>query len=274
MNQYDFVSAVNAIAARNPTYRTGGIGKDGTCDCIGATMGAMYALGKPKYPLHSSNYFARYQTVDLQKIKNENDCYVGMQVYKSRPDTGQLNARYAAGGTHHAGDSLDYYHAGVVISVSPFVILHCTSGGGLSGFRRDTNLKGGWDFGGKVKGVDYSEDQKGGLVILAAIYDAQVVTTGGHLNFRSAPRTGGTDIGDIPNGTLLQVLEETNADWSKVFWGGREGYVQSGYLSRIEGNTSSGADTEANGDVETVTIALPRSVALAVLDAFNKGVGR
>lgn len=260
-----FVDELLKIEAKKPSYDLGGTGRDGTCDCIGATMGAMYALGQPKYALHSSNYFARYQTLDLQEIKSIADCYVGMEVYKSRLDDGKLNERYQSGGTHHAGDALDYYHAGVVISVSPFCILHCTSGGGVDGFTRDYNLKGGWDFGGKVKGIDYSGEakQQGGLIDVA-IYDAKVVTTGGHLNFRSAPRIGGTDIGDIPNGTLLQVLEETSAEWSKVHFEGRQGYVQSKYLARIDG----GIENE-EPDAESVTVVLPRSTAEKLLSALN-----
>ena len=44
-----------------------------------------------------------------------------------------------------------------------------------------------------------------------ALYDAQVVTSGGILNLRSEPRVAkATDIGDVPNGELLQVLEEMN----------------------------------------------------------------
>ena len=56
MTTQAFLNAVCAIADAAPSYREGGTGADGTCDCIGLVMGAMYALGRAKYDLHSSNY--------------------------------------------------------------------------------------------------------------------------------------------------------------------------------------------------------------------------
>jgi len=264
----DFVREFNSIADSNPVYGIRGTGKNGKCDCIGGTMGAMYALGRKKYDLHSSNYFARFQLTELHELYSADDCYIGQQVLKARGDTSRLDDRYHPGGAYYNGDMLDYYHAGVVVSVNPLQIRHCTSGGGVNGFTTDTKL-GKWSHGGKVKGIDYTaHTNEGSLTIMAAIYDAKVVTTGGHLNFRSAPRVGGTDIGDIPNGTLLQVLAETNEDWSKVFYSGREGYVQRKFLQPI---LPTGDDTEdVSGD--TVTIILPRSTAEKLYAALNNAL--
>ena len=36
-----FLSAVDAIQAEAPTYRSGGKAADGTCDCIGLIIGAL-----------------------------------------------------------------------------------------------------------------------------------------------------------------------------------------------------------------------------------------
>jgi hypothetical protein len=35
------MAAVEEIVAKAPTYRLGGDGSDGTCDCVGLLMGAM-----------------------------------------------------------------------------------------------------------------------------------------------------------------------------------------------------------------------------------------
>lgn len=136
-----------------------------------------------------------------------------------------------------------------------------------STFNEKTIRNGGWNAVGFPPWIDFGisneNQEQGGLVIMAALYDAKVVTSGGHLNFRSAPRIGGTDIGDIPNGSLLQVLDETNSEWSKVFWSGREGYVQSKYLARIYGSD------EVDESEENVTVVLPRSTAERLLSALN-----
>ena len=36
-----YVEGINSIYIEQPTYRTGGDGSDGTCDCIGMVRGAL-----------------------------------------------------------------------------------------------------------------------------------------------------------------------------------------------------------------------------------------
>ena len=40
-----YVEGVNSIYIEQPTYRTGGDGSDGTCDCIGMCRGALKRSG-------------------------------------------------------------------------------------------------------------------------------------------------------------------------------------------------------------------------------------
>ena len=148
----DLLEKVLDIESEQPLYRTGGTGKDGTCDCIGAVMGAMYRLGCAAYPLHSSNYFARYQTEELCEIADPAALKPGQVVYKAKDDPSGLHERYLPGGSYCTGDTRDYYHAGVVVSASPLIIVHCTSSGNVNGFTRDERI-GQWRFAGKVKGV-------------------------------------------------------------------------------------------------------------------------
>ena len=55
----EFLSAIEEIASENPSYRKGGSGFDGTCDCIGLIIGAL-ALAGFKWPgVHGSNWAAR-----------------------------------------------------------------------------------------------------------------------------------------------------------------------------------------------------------------------
>ena len=105
---------------------------------------------------------------------------------------------------------------------------------------------------------DYGEQEE-----MMALYDAQVVTSGGILNLRSEPRVAKTtDIGDVPNGELLQVLEETNDVWAKVVWKGQTGYVQRAFLAKV------GVE-EMENDVQ---ITLPRQMAEALMDALENAL--
>lgn len=98
---------------------------------------------------------------------------------------------------------------------------------------------------------------------MAALYDARVTTSGGILNIRSEPRVAkATDIGDIPNGEMLQVLEETSDVWAKVVWEGQTGYVQRAFLARI-------GNEEPEDEVQ---ISLPRQAAEMLLDLLENAL--
>ena len=98
---------------------------------------------------------------------------------------------------------------------------------------------------------------------MAALYDARVMTNGGILNIRSEPRVAkATDIGDIPNGELLQVLEETSDVWAKVVLEGQTGYVQRAFLARI-------GEEETDNEVQ---ISMPRTTAEMLLDLLENAL--
>ena len=219
MKNAEFVDRVRQIADSNPTYRTGGSGKDGTCDCIGLIIGA---LGK-KYDMHSSNYFARVQMRMLDSLVDESQLHIGSIVYKSRRDTADLNARYQAGGRYYNGDLLDYYHVGVVTAIEPVEITHCTSSGNINGIAYDTSIKP-WSHFGDLLDVtfDDTEDDIGMLY---------TVTTpnGKPVNLRMRPDKSSLKVGEIPAGEDVNVVEQADG-WSKVKWRGLNGYVMSEFL--------------------------------------------
>jgi len=228
----DFILAVQAISATpGLTYRTGGTGTDGTCDCIGLIMGAMYALGHPKYDLHSTNYFARWQMQTLAPV-SEVVLMPGMLLYKARTDAGDLHARYKdPGERYYNGDLRDWYHVGVVTSIRPFLeITHCTSGNGVDGIQIDTSTKG-WTHAGMLKGVDHSggateSEEETGIMT----YQAIVSTPDGMpLKMRAKPNANEKLYWKIPNGTRLTVTESAQG-WATVEWEGRLGYCMSQYL--------------------------------------------
>ena len=219
MTVADFLKQALAIADSAPVYREGGTGADGTCDCIGLVMGALYALGYGKYELHSSNYFARKQTDDLTALKEVSQLCPGMLVYKARTDTAQLNARYQPGGNCYNGDLLDYYHAGVVESVHPLSIVHCTSSAEINGIARDKIING-WTHCGMVRGLGETADAQ------TAVVTAQ---NGKPVNLRKRPDAHAPLLSRIAVGTQVRV-NETAQGWAKVNAGGETGYMMQEFL--------------------------------------------
>lgn len=269
-----FINNILEIQSRAPTYREGGVGADGTCDCIGLIMGAMYEAGHKKYDMHSSNYFARYQMQEMYTVSRPEHLFTGMIVYKAREDTSQLNARYQPGGTHHGGDSLDYYHVGVVLTANPLAIIHCTSGGGVDGITVDSSI-GKWSNGGRLKGVDYSNDGADAIEEEEETmepYTAKVTApSGSTVNMRSRPNQDGPIIVRVPIGAKVEV--QTNADgWARIVWNGTIGYMMSQFLVKVdfeEGSEEAQINAAMN---DLVTISIPRFAAEALMRAFTEVV--
>ena len=256
MNSVEFVSAVRKIAESKPTYRTGGTGKDGTCDCIGLIMGALGG----KWDIHSSNYFARMQMRSLDALVDENQLHPGSIVYKSRRDTSELNARYQAGGRYYTADLLDYYHVGVVTSIGPLEITHCTSSGNANGITTDTSIRG-WSHFGDLLDVDYTQEE---MVIMAQYRAAVTASSGSTVRMRKRPDGSAPEVARVPIGQTVDVLESAEG-WAKIRWNGTTGYMMGEFLRKLDFDT-----VETDG--ESITIAIPKSAAMAFFEAL-KGAG-
>lgn len=228
-----FIGRVKKIAEKDLRYKTGGTGKDDTCDCIGLIMGAMYELGHKKYDLHSTNYFARYQTMEMVTLRKGTPIYPGMILYKAKDNQDKLHGRYLPGGRYYTGDVLDYYHVGVVVRAKPLEIIECTEYGNVTGIVRSDTIKG-WDYGGKLRGVLYEgydgEDKEEEGEAMSVLYKARVATQEDPLTLRAT--ANGRKIGEIPKGAEVEVLAE--GEWARVRWGDALGYVAGRYLERIE----------------------------------------
>lgn len=267
-----FINNILEIQSRSPTYREGGVGADGTCDCVGLIMGAMYEAGVKKYDMHSTNYFARYQMQELYAVSRPEHLFTGMIVYKAREDTSQLNARYQPGGRYYTGDMLDYYHVGVVLSANPLSIIHCTSGGGVDGINVDSTM-GKWSNGGRLKGVDYSND--GADIIeeeetmepyTAIVSNGKAGTT--TVNMRSRPNPDGPIIVRVPIGAKVDV--QTKADgWARIVWNGTIGYMMTQFLVKAGSETDTAESVQPDAS-DLVTLTIPRSAAEALMQALQE----
>lgn len=236
-----FLAAVQSIVSERPTYRNGGSAKDGTCDCIGLIIGAIRRAGGKWSGTHGSNYTARNV---MQSLTTPPPLELGSIVYKARgPDDAgyDLPATYAG----HK-DRLDYYHVGVVTSVNPLNITHCTSWSGGSGIKVDTAI-GKWGYGGRLKGLNY---EQAGETMKAWVY----ADSGSTVRLRKKADKGSVAIANVPVGAEVEVLEQ-GAEWSNISWATLTGFMQSDFI-RYE---KPAAD---NGD----TILAPRAKIQGIID--------
>lgn len=262
MTKHDFLEGVRRIAASNPSYRTGGDGSDGTCDCVGLIMGALGG----EFEIHSSNYFARRQMRSKDQLIDESQLHAGSIVYKSRRDRGDLNERYKEGGRYYDGDLLDYYHIGVVASIEPLTITHCTSTNNVNGITTDGTIRE-WSHFGDLLLVDYAEDtasETTATVDLAVVYSED----GKPVRMRSKPTTEGeyNTITKVPYSAPVRILEQAG-EWATVSWNGQRGYMMSKYL-RVIGTIPANPDPETEQE-ETVTITISANAAAELLKALG-----
>ncbi|NLB89792.1 MAG: hypothetical protein GX786_01030 [Clostridiales bacterium] len=138
-----FINGLLAIEKKNPTYRNGGVGLDGTCDCIGLAIGAFREAGIIWQGLKGTNYAARYTVTDLQPFKNNSQIVPGMWIFTGKQNSVNLPDKYQRGGSHDTGDYLDYSHVYFVVSVSPLVLIHCTKDGKIDGVTRINKVPAG-----------------------------------------------------------------------------------------------------------------------------------
>ena len=218
-----YLSNIETNVKRINEYKLGHDGSDGYCDCIGLIIGAYRLSGLKWSSTHGSNYAARSMMQNgLTKLTTSN-LFLGEIVYKAKAPNEEgykLPNKYKS-----SGDLNDYCHVGIVTSVKPLVITHCTSVNG--GVARDTKL-GKWKFGGKLIGIDYNNKEQ------EVIQMEEAIVTGGTLNMRSNPSTAASVVIKIPDNSTISVLEKTNSDWYKVSYNNKTGYCMSKFIQLKE----------------------------------------
>lgn len=89
---------------------------------------------------------------------------------------------------------------------------------------------------------------------------AQVATKNDPLNLRDEPGAGGSKIGSLPRGAVVDVLDaSTNAGWWRVRLGALVGYASCEYLKRID------ADAEEGESVENADSVVAEAVTATTL---------
>ena len=259
-----FLAAVDAIQQEAPTYRLGGKAEDGTCDCIGLIIGALNRCGIKWPGIHGSNWAARNAMAWLLPVSDASDLTVGDIVYKARRpgETGySLPDRYAAD-----PDRSDYYHVGVVRSVSPMRIVHCTSPGGVV---MDAKV-GKWAYHGALSLIGEAVDT--GEVVTSVETATVTAESGSTVNLRKTP--AGDLVDRVPVGSVVQVMQYTSkpgAKWAQVAYSGKAGWMDVAFLRMETGTTST---ESADDDGEMVTLRVPRAAAEQLMSVLSDAMGR
>ena len=214
-----FLECLKENAARIKDYDYGHDGRDGYSDCVGYVIGALRLAGINYTGTHGSNYFERKCTIDVHRVTNADQLELGEVVYKAYApgESGwDLPSSYSKD-----PDQNDYYHIGVVTSVNPLVISHCSTGG----MHYDNSL-GKWKYAGWCIYVQ-------GGKILKPPYIASVITQKGSLNIRSGPGTEYPKIGSVPKGASVTVKTHRE-EWDFIEYANTQGYVSNQYLQPIK----------------------------------------
>ena len=271
----DFLKCVEANAKRIKGYQLGHDGSDGKSDCIGLIIGAVKLAGEKWPGTHGSNWAARHAMDKIAYIPNTDELFLGEIVYRAYEpwdDKYDLPSHYDS-----SGDALDYYHVGVVTSVRPLIITHCT--GVPGGIARDLNI-GQWRYGGKLKYVDYDSSTEGAEKAMSGkTYTATVHSDNGKpVNWRSGPGKSYPLIDQLAVGSTVTVID-TVADaplWLAVQYRGRIGYMMSVYLMPADEYDTETDEAEDGPDIDTAepesadTVSVPREALETWADVLEE----
>lgn len=248
-----YLRSVDAIAEEKPTYQQGHDGSDGTCDCIGLVIGAIRRGGGSWDGIHGSNWAARNEMDYLLSVADPDDLNVGEVVYKASMP-GQAN--YALPDRYSDDpDKRDYYHVGVVLSVDPLRIVHCTG----PGIVVDEKL-GKWTHRGWLRKVSQEGD-----VPMSDVKTATVVAEAGrNVNLRKAPN--GALLARVPVGATVTVVAQQNG-WVRIAYGDLSGWMMEQFVDDGEAVTAPAVPDD------NVSINLPRSMAEQLRDALGSVLG-
>lgn len=272
-----FLRSVQEIKAEAPTYRLGGDGSDGTCDCIGLIIGAIRRAGGKWPGTHGSNYAARFAVGGMMRNVDAAELEPGWIVFKARGplDAGyDLPDKYRVGGASYTGDVMDYYHVGVVTSIEPLNITHCTKGGGVDGITVDTR-QGDWRYAGPCVLVTYAADTdspEGGDTSMETRRATVISQDGNPVKLRPTPSTAKPYLAKVPVGTQVEVMQDAQG-WAQVrLLSGQVGYMMDDFLALddAEKTTEGGQDDTFATEVLDRLEGIQRTLD-AVLDAVTNG---
>lgn len=256
-----FLEKVQEIANSKPSYELGQDGSDGTCDCIGLIIGAIRRAGGRWPGTHGSNYAARNVMSKLIRQVDAASLERGWLAFKAHgpmDDGYALPDKYRAGGAEYNGDVMDYYHVGVVTSIEPLNITHCTKGGGVDGITVDTR-QGDWRYAGPCVLVTYAADTdspEGGDTSMETRRATVISQDGNPVKLRPTPSTAKPYLAKVPVGTVVEVMQDAQG-WAQIrLPSGQVGYMMAEFIdvSDDDGAPESGQEGSYGNDFEQEVI--------------------
>lgn len=224
-----FLAGIDEVYKKEPKYRTGGDGSDGTCDCIGLPRGVLTRAGENVKNMGGTNQAARKTILNLQKIKKAGQLKKGDVVLKTRDKDDpnmKLPDRYRKGGVDYNATwgEINFTHIGVVTNTDPLEITHMTSPTVL----KDTKL-GKWEYFGQLPWVtaEAVPDQPEEPEVMKAVV---IADSGKTVKMRDKPSSLCRLYWDVPIGSEV-ILMKQGDKWSEIIWQGRSGYMMTQYLN-------------------------------------------
>ena len=207
-----------------------------TLDCIGLIVRVIRTCpgGDPTYRCQGTNWLwrsidnsAKYRDLTRQ-IVGVTGAVAGMLAFK------------------RVGDNI--HHVGLVTGEG--TVIHSSSAAGRV---VETALDVSWHLLGVHRMIE-----TGGTTMEETLYTARVALAdpGSTLNVRAEPGTGGQRIGRLSHGAQVRVVQEMDNGWARIAYGDSGvGYVDGGYLARMEEETSTSgaAGTTSSGAAGTTS---------------------
>jgi uncharacterized protein YraI len=256
INVSTFLANIQKIVDALPSYKLGQDGSRGECDCIGLIIGAIRRAREKWLGTHGSNWTARNR---MKTLQSPAPLELGGIVYKYH-NPGDPGYNLPAVYKDHP-DQRDYYHVGVITSVSPLRITHCT-GGTTNGIKIDTKI-GAWRYGGRLEGIDYESkeeeapmtDPTGTAIVSAA--------SGSSVRMRASASTKSIVRAYVPVGAQVDVLQKAG-DWWEIHYDGQAGWMLASFLTGGDDGSTEQQDI----------ISIPRSAAIMLLEALQTALGQ
>ncbi len=222
-----YIEGVNSIYVEQPTYRIGGDGSDGTCDCIGMCRGGSEREGATGIKnFRGTNLAARKTVQDLKAIRSVKELELGCVVLKTRDKDDKsmpLPDQYRKGGSEYdkTWGETNFTHIGTVTGLNPLEITHMTS----PTAKKDTSL-GNWKYSGWLPWVTKEEipdDEP------EAEWATVIAESGSTVKMRAKPSTNCRLYWDVPVGSQV-IVDEIGTPWTKITWAGQMGYMMTNFL--------------------------------------------
>lgn len=272
-----FLSGVEKNAKRIKGYKQPYSGQNGLSDCIGLIIGALELEGQKWGGIHGSNYSQRKRSKNGRFVHSASELKLGDIVYKYyKPSSPKYNlpAKYKHGGAYYDGDLNDYYHVGVVTSVNPLTISHCSSGG----MHYDHKL-GNWGYAAECSLVRYTDESqvipveppKDESILNKYVVDVPDDTS---VNVRARATFHSNILTKLPEGTIVKVTSKIG-EWSHVEYSYDKtgtGYVMNKFIREgivdVPDDTSVNVRSKASTSANKIT-TLPEGTAVKVLSSTS-----